>query len=86
MRQLAKVTYRRQQWKHTAKPRADRERSQRQQTARISAERDRTPPALQAAQARLHQLAAHLRQREAHLHRQVSLPKVEVVLVRLHLF
>jgi hypothetical protein len=86
MRQLSKVQYSRQQWKHQAKQRADRERDQRKQTARISAERDRTPQALQAAQARRQQLEAHRRQLEAHRQRQVSLPKVEVVLVSLHLF
>lgn len=86
MSQLSKVTYRRHQWKHKAKQRADRERYQRQQTARISAERDRTTQALQAAQARLQQLEAHLRQLEAPLQRQVSRPKVEVVLGSLHLF
>ncbi|HSX82799.1 MAG TPA: hypothetical protein VLQ80_30090 [Candidatus Saccharimonadia bacterium] len=79
MSQLSKVKYSRHQWKHKAKQRADRERYQRKQPARISAERDRTTQALQAAQARLQQL-------EAHLQRQVSLPKVEVVLVSLHLF
>ncbi len=78
MSQLSKVQYSRQQWKHKAKQRADRERDQRKQTARISAERDRTPQALQAAQARRQQL-------EAHRQRQGSLPKVEVVLVSLHL-
>ena len=86
MSQLSKVTYSRQQWQHKAKQRGDRERYQRQQTARISAERDRTTTALQAAQARLQQLEAHLRQLEAHLQSQVSPPKVEVVLVSLHLF
>ena len=86
MSQLSKVKYSRHQWKHKAKQRADRERYQRKQTARISAERDRTTQALKAAQARLQQLEAHLRQLEAHLQRQVSLPKVEVVLVSLHLF
>ncbi len=86
MSQLSKVKYSRHQWKHKAKQRADRERYQRKQTARISAERDRTTQALKAAQARLQQLEAHLRQLEAQLHRQVSLPKVEVVLVSLHLF
>jgi hypothetical protein len=86
MSQLSKVTYSRQQWKHKAKQRADRERYQRKQTARISAERDRTTQALKAAQARLQQLEAHLRQLEAQLQKQVSPPKVEVVLVSLHLF
>jgi len=86
MSQLSKVKYSRHQWKHKAKQRADRERYQRKQTARISAERDRTTQALKAAQARLQQLEAQLRQLEAQLQRQVSLPKVEVVLVSLHLF
>jgi hypothetical protein len=86
MSQLSKVTDSRHQWKHKAKQRADRERYQRKQTARISAERDRTTQALQAAQARLQQLEAQLRQLEAQLQRQVSPPKVEVVLVSLHLF
>jgi hypothetical protein len=86
MSQLSKVKYSRHQWKHKAKQRADRERYQRKQTARISAERDRTTQALQAAQARLQQLEAQLRQLEAQLQRQVSPPKVDVVLVSLHLF
>jgi hypothetical protein len=86
MSQLSKIKYSRHQWKHKAKQRADRERYQRKQTARISAERDRTTHALKAAQARLQQLEAQLRQLEAQLHRQASPPKVEVVLVSLHLF
>ena len=86
MSQLSKIKYSRHQWKHKAKQRADRERYQRKQTARISAERDRTTQALKAAQARLQQLEAQLRQLEAQLQRQVSPPKVEVVLVSLHLF
>jgi hypothetical protein len=86
MSQLSKVKYSRHQWKHKAKQRADRERYQRKQTARISAERDRTTKALQAAQARLQQLEAQRRQLEAQRQRQVSRPKVEVVLVSLHLF
>jgi hypothetical protein len=86
MSQLSKIHYSRHQWTHKAQQRADRERYQRQQTARISAERDRTPQALQAAQARRQQREAHLRQREAHLHRQGSPPKVEVGLVSRHLF
>ena len=86
MSQLSKVKYSRQQWKHKAKQRADRERYQRKQTARISAERDRTTQALKAAQARLQQLEAQLRQLEAQLQRQAAPPKVEVVLVSLHLF
>ena len=79
MRHLSKVQDRRHQWQHQATPRGDRERYQRQQPARLSAERDRTTQALKAAQARLPP-------REAPLHRPVSRPKVEVVLVSLHLF
>ena len=86
MSQLSKVTYSRHQWKHKAKQRGDRERYQRKQTARISAERDRTTKALKAAQARLQQLEAPLRQLEAPLQGQVTPPKVEVVLVSLQLF
>ncbi len=86
MSQLSKVKYSRHQWKHKAKQRGDRERYQRKQTARISAERDRTTKALKAAQARLQQLEAQRRQLEAQRQRQVSRPKVEVVLVSLHLF
>ena len=86
MSQLSKIKYSRHQWKHKAKQRADRERYQRKQTARISAERDRTTQALKAAQARLQQLEAQLRQLEAQLQRQAAPPKVEVVLVSLHLF
>jgi hypothetical protein len=86
MSQLSKVKYSRHQWTHKAKQRGDRERYQRKQTARISAERDRTTKALKAAQARLQQLEAQLRQLEAQLQSQVSPPKVEVVLVSLHLF
>lgn len=85
MSQLSKVQYSRHQWKHKATQRGDRERYQRKQTARISAERDRTTKALKAAQARLPQLEAPLRQLEAPLHRPVSRPKVEAVLVSLPL-
>src|SRR2546422_7431150 len=55
MRQLSTVTYSRPQWTHQATQRADRERYQRTQTARLRAARDRTTHALQAAQARLQQ-------------------------------
>jgi multidrug resistance efflux pump len=86
MSQLSKVTYSRHQWKHKATQRGDRDRYRRQQIARISAERDRSTTALQAAQARLRQLEAPLRQLEAPLPGQVTPPKVEVVLVSLQLF
>jgi hypothetical protein len=86
MSQLSKVNYSRHQWKHKATQRGDRERYQRKQTARLTAERDRTTTALTAAQTRLHQLEAHLRQLEAQRQEQVTRSKVEVVLVSLQLF
>src|SRR3989475_11512222 len=86
MSQLSKVTHSRNQWKHKAKQRGDRDRYQRKQHAHISAERDRVTTALKAAQARLQQLEAHLRQLEAQLHRPVARPKVDLVLLALQLF
>jgi len=86
MSQLSKVKYSRNQWKHKATQRGDRDRYRRTQIARISAERDRSTKALQASQARLRQLEAPLRQLEAPLQGQVTPPKVEVVLVSLQLF
>jgi hypothetical protein len=79
MSQLSKVTYSRHQWKDKAKQRGDRERYQRKQLARISAERDRVTTALKEAQVRLRQL-------EAHLQGLVALPKVDVVWMALQLF
>src|SRR5712664_3285282 len=79
MSQLSKVTYSRHQWKDKAKQRGDRERYQRKQLARISAERDRVTKALKEAQARLRQL-------EAHMQGLVALPKVDVVWMALQLF
>ena len=79
MRQRSKVTDSRNQWKHKATQRGDRDRYRRTQIARISAERDRSTTALQASQARLRQL-------EAQLQGQVTPPKVEVVWVSLQLF
>ena len=79
MSQLSKVTYSRHQWKDKAKQRGDRERYQRKQLARISAERDRVTKALKEAQVRLHQL-------EAHMQGLVALPKVDVVWMALQLF
>jgi hypothetical protein len=79
MSQLSKVTYSRNQWKHKAKQRGDRERYQRKHIARISAERDRVTTALKEAQARLRQL-------EAHIQGRVVLPKVDLVCLALHLF
>jgi hypothetical protein len=86
MSQLSTVTPRRQPWTHKATPRGARERYQRQQHARITAERDRVPPALKAAQARLHQREAQRRQREAQRQKPVARPKVDVVLLALQLF
>ena len=86
MRQRSKVTDSRNQWKHKATQRGDRDRYRRTQIARISAERDRSTTALQASQARLRQLEAQLRQLEAQLQGQVTPPKVEVVWVSLQLF
>ena len=79
MRQLSQVTHSRDQWKHQATQRGDRERYQRQQIVRITAERTRTTKALKAAQARLRQL-------ESQPQELVALPKVDVVFLALHLF
>jgi hypothetical protein len=86
MSQLSKVKHSRNQWKHKAKQRGDRERYQRKQHARLSAERDRLSTALTAAQARLQQLEAQLQQLKAQLQRPLPRPKVDVVLLALHLF
>ena len=77
--QLSQVTHSRDQWKHQATQRGDRERYQRQQIVRITAERTRTTTALKAAQARLRQL-------ESQPQELVALPKVDVVFLALHLF
>src|SRR5712691_9472752 len=77
MSQLSKVTHSRNQWKHKATQRGDRDRYQRKQHVRISAERDRVTKALKAAQPR---------QLEAQLHRPVARPKVDLVLLALQLF
>jgi len=79
MSRLSKVTYSRHQWKDKAKQRGDRERYQRKQLARVSAERDRVTKALKEAQGRLRQL-------EAHMQGLVALPKVDVVWMALQLF
>ena len=86
MSQLSKVKHSRNQWKHKAKQRGDRDRYQRKQHARLSAERDRVTKALKAAQARLQQLEAQLRQLEAQLQKPVPRPKVDLVLLALQLF
>ena len=79
MSQLSKVKDSRHQWKHKATQRGDRDRYQRQQIARMRAERDRVTKALKEAQARLRQL-------EAHIQGLVVLPKVDLVCVALQLF
>src|SRR5215831_1446543 len=79
MSQLSKVKHSREQWKHKAKQRGDRERYQRKQIARLTAERDRATQACKEAQARLHQLED---QHQALLTR----PKVELVFFALQLF
>ena len=79
MSQLSKVTHSRNQWKHKAKQRGDRDRYQRKQHARISAERDRVTKALNAAQARLRPLGSPRQE-------LVALPKGDVVLLALQLF
>src|SRR5260370_28154330 len=86
MSQFSKMQHSRNQWKHKAKQRGDRDRYQRKQIARITAEQDRSTTALKAAQARLRQLEAQLRQLEAQLQGQVARPKVAVVLGTLQLF
>jgi hypothetical protein len=86
MSQLSKVKHSRQQWKHKAKQRGDRERAQRKQHARITAERDHVTKALTAAQARLQQLEAQRRQLEAQRQKPVAQPKVDLVLLALQLF
>lgn len=79
MSQLSKVKHSRNQWKHKATQRGDRDRYQRKQIARITAERDRATQALKEAQARLRQLES---QRQG----LVALPKVDVVWLALQLF
>lgn len=79
MSQLSKVKHSREQWKHKATQRGERERYQRKQIARLTAERNRSTQALKAAQTRLRQL-------ESQLQELVALPKVEVVFLALQLF
>jgi len=79
MSQLSKLHHSRDQWKHKATQRGERERYQRKQSARFKAERDRVTTALKATQARLRQV-------EAQLHGLATVPKVDVVHVALQLF
>jgi hypothetical protein len=86
MSQLSKVKYSRNQWKHKATQRGDRERYRRKQDARNTAERERLTKALKASQASQRQIEAQLQDLKAHLQEQITQPKVEVVLVSLQLF
>jgi hypothetical protein len=79
MSQCSNMQHSRDQWKHKAKQRGERERYQRKQRARFKAERDRVTTALKATQ-------AHLRQLEAQLHGLATVPKVDVVSLALQLF
>jgi len=79
MSQLSKLKHSRDQWKHKATQRGERERYQRKQTARIRAERDRAIQDLKETQARLRQL-------EARRHGLAIRPKVDVVYLALQLF
>src|SRR5438445_949071 len=79
MSQLSKVRQSRTQWKHKATQRANQNRYQRKQLARVKHERDRTATALKAAQARLRQL-------ESQSQGLVARPKVDVVFLALQLF
>jgi hypothetical protein len=79
MSELSKVKHSRNQWKHKAKQRGDRDRYQRTQLARITAERDRVTAALKEAQ-------AHLRQFEHHNQALVARPQGEFVFLARQLF
>src|SRR5712692_186589 len=79
MSQFSTMKHRRDQWKHQAKQRGDRERSQRKQNARIKAERDCVTQALKETQARRRQL-------EAQLQGLATVPQVDVVSLALQLF
>ncbi len=79
MSQLSKMKHSREQWKHKAKRRGERERYQRKQYTRLEAQYHQTANALKATQAQLRQL-------EAQLHGLLSVPKVEVVHLALQLF
>jgi hypothetical protein len=79
MSQFSKMHHSRDQWKHKAKQRGERERYQRKQNARLRAERDQATKALKETQVRLRQL-------EAQRHGLATVPKVDVVYVALQLF
>jgi hypothetical protein len=79
MSQLSKVRHSRKQWQHKATQRADENRYQRKQLARVKHERDRATTALKAAQARLRQLEAQSQGLAVH-------HKVDLVFFALQLF
>src|SRR2546430_7659161 len=79
MSQLSKVKQGRNQWKHKAKQRGEHNRYQRKQIASLTAERNRATQALKEARTRLRQL-------ESQCQELVALPKVDLVLLALHLF
>lgn len=79
MSQLSKMKHSRDQWKQKAKQRGQGERYQRRENARIKDERDQVTQALQATQARLHEL-------EARLHGLATRPKIDLVHLALQLF
>src|SRR6266571_6053808 len=79
MSQLSKARQSRTQWKHKATQRAEQNRYQRKQLARIKHERDRTTKALKEAQARL-------RQRETQSQGLAVPHKVDLVFLALQLF
>jgi hypothetical protein len=79
MSQLSKVRHSRTQWQHKATQRANQNRYQRKQLARVTHARDRTAKALKEAQARLRQL-------ESQSQGLVARPKVDVVFLALQLF
>jgi hypothetical protein len=79
MSQLSKVRHSRTQWQHKATQRAEQNRYQRKQLARVTHERDRTTTALKEAQARLRQLEAQSQERAVQ-------HKVDLVFLALQLF
>jgi hypothetical protein len=86
MSQLSKVRHSRNQWKHKAQQRGDRDRYRRKQIARIRGERDRTTKALKETQACLKETQARLRQLESQSQGLVVHHKVDLVFLALQLF
>ena len=79
MRQLAKITHSRNQWKAKAKQRSEHHRDLRTQLARVKAERDQAKQDLKATQSRLRQL-------ESQTQAVAVRPQVDVVWLSLSLF